>query len=286
MSALVWSLGPEAKGAQPDTIPPARKLKVFLLAGQSNMEGKGDGSKLTAADGARLEKAQKHVRFAYNRQPVVPLNVTAAGAGNKKRFGIDYSFGPELFFGLGISDAWPNDDILLIKRSLGATSLYGCWNPDWTVEKATKMGEAQIVPLFADFLAYIREVLAPYKREDYEFSGMLWVQGEADSNVSKNGPEPADTYGQNLRNLIQRIRQETGAAELPFIMVDVGGGKVVEGMKATANTMKAVSFISQSKDPQSPHYFPKHEVGHYDYEGQKRIGTLLADAYLKNYATK
>ena len=53
------------------------------------LEGKGDGSKLTADEKARLAKAGQHVRLAYNHQPVVPLNVTDAGAGNKKRFGID-----------------------------------------------------------------------------------------------------------------------------------------------------------------------------------------------------
>lgn len=273
-------------GAEALKQSPGRKLKVFLLAGQSNMEGKGDGGKLTSEDRIRLERASKHVRLADNRQPVVPLKVTMASVGNKKRFGVDFTFGPELFFGLGLSEAWPNDDILLIKRAVGATSLYGRWNPDWTLEKATKMGEAGAEPLFNDLLAYIREVLAGRAPGDYEFCGMLWVQGEADGNEAKVGSEPAATYGQNLQNVITRIRRETGVADLPFVMVEVGSDKVVAGMNATAKLLPRVSVVPQSKDPASPNFFPKHEVGHYNYEGQKRIGILAAQAFIKDFAAK
>ncbi len=273
-------------GADTPTTTAGRKLKVFLLAGQSNMEGKGDGTKLTAEDRKRLMLAQPHVRLAENRQPVVPLNVTAASAGNKKRFGVDFTFGPELFFGLGLAEAWPNDDILLIKRAVGATSLYGRWNPDWTQEKATKMGEAGAEPLFNDLLAYVREVLVGRAPGDYEFCGMLWVQGEADGNEAKVGAEPAAAYGQNLQNLITRIRRETGVADLPFVMVEVGSDKVVAGMNATAKLLPRVSVVPQGKDPVSPNFFPKHEVGHYNYEGQKRIGILAAQAFIKDFAAK
>ncbi|MBL9142520.1 MAG: hypothetical protein JNM99_02460 [Verrucomicrobiaceae bacterium] len=182
--ALFITLAAFCSSAQAAT----KKLKVFILAGQSNMEGKGDGSKLTADEKARLAKAGQHVRLAYNHQPVVPLNVTDAGAGNKKRFGIDLSFGPELFFGLKLAEAWPDDDILLIKRSQGTTSLYGVRNPEWTAEKAAKMGEEKLAPLYADLIAYVREVLGDKDKASYEFCGALWVQGEADGNVSKCGP--------------------------------------------------------------------------------------------------
>lgn len=275
-----------ARSATPPVVGPApgKTIKVFLLAGQSNMEGKGDGAKLTADERAALKRAKTHVRLAYNRLPIGPLDAVAAGAGNKKRFEIDTSFGPELFFGLRLAAAWPDEPILLIKRSVGATSLHGVWNPEWTAEKAKHMGEERATPLFADFLAYVRDVLAPYRRDEYEYCGMLWVQGEADGNVGKFGPEPAAAYGRNLQNLITRVRQETGVPALPFLMIDVGAGQVVEGMKATVKALPAVSFIPQSKDPNSSHFFPKHAVGHYNYEGQKRMGSLLAEEFLRAYA--
>jgi acetyl esterase/lipase len=266
------------------TVP--RKLKVFLLAGQSNMEGKGDGAKLTPDERARLKAVQPRIRIAYNHEPLVPLDVITAAPGNKKRFGVDFTFGPELFFGLRVAEAWPNDEILLIKRSVGATSLYGRWNPDWTKEKAAKFGEENAQPLYPDFIGYVREILSTYPRDSYEICGMLWVQGEQDSNVSKNGPEPAESYGRNLQNLIKRVRTDVGVNDLPFLLVQVGNGKVVEGMRTTEQTMQNVTLVPRSMDPASPNFFPQYPVGHYNYEGQKRIGSLLAEAFLKKYANR
>lgn len=261
-----------------------KKLKVFLLAGQSNMEGKGDGGKLTETEKKDLEAVGKRVRLAYDHEPIRPLSVTEASAGLKKKFEVESVFGPELFFGLKMAAAWPDQEFLFIKRSVGATSLYGRWNPDWTAEKAAKMGEEKAPPLYADFIGYVREVLGAYKPEEYEICGMLWVQGEADGDP-KRGIEPAEAYGENLQNLITRVRKDTGVPELPFLLVQVGFGQVTEGMQATAGAMKNVSLIPQSKDPASPNFFPKYPVGHYNYEGMKRIGSLLADEYLKRHAT-
>ncbi|MCF7847880.1 MAG: sialate O-acetylesterase [Kiritimatiellales bacterium] len=282
---ILASLVAQADGLQkPDA---GKKIKVFLLAGQSNMDGRGDGGKLTADDKARLEKAQQHVRFAYNRNPIVPLDVTVPTSGTAKKFNLKLTFGPELFFGLGMSQAWPDEKILFIKRSIGGTSLYGCWNPDWTVEKATVMKEEKKEKLYSDFIAYIKEVLSNYSKAEYEFCGILWVQGEADSGVPKYGPKPAETYGDNLQKLITGIRKETGVKDLPFMMLQVGGGQVVEGMQHCAQTMKNVSFIPQNKtDPQSSNYLPGYgpPTGHYNYEGMKRIGKMFAETYLGKYA--
>ena len=271
-----------------ETTPPKGKLKVFLLAGQSNMDGRGDGSKLTAEDKGRLAIAQQHIQFAYNRQPVVPLDVTTPKPYTAKKFKLERTFGPELFFGLGVSERWPNERMLFIKRSIGGTSLYGCWNPEWTEEKARVMSEEKKPRLYADFVAYIKEVLADYPSDEIEFCGMLWVQGEADSGVSKFGPKPADSYGQNLQRLIQGVRKEVDVPDLPFMIMQVGNGKVVESMQKAAETLKNVSFISQSKDPKSPAYLPGYgpPVGHYNYEGMKRIGAQFADVFIQEYTSK
>ena len=45
--------------------PLIQKKKVFLLAGQSNMDGRGDASKLTLQDYQELELAQKNIRYYY-----------------------------------------------------------------------------------------------------------------------------------------------------------------------------------------------------------------------------
>lgn len=60
-------IGASAAFAQPQdrTTAANSKKKVFLLAGQSNMDGRGDASKLTLQDYQELELAQKNIRYYY-----------------------------------------------------------------------------------------------------------------------------------------------------------------------------------------------------------------------------
>ena len=254
--------------------------KVFILAGQSNMDGRGDGSQLTADDRQRLAAVQDRVLLAYNGGATQPLDVTTPQPWIGKKFGLDLTFGPELFFGIRVAEAWPDHDILLIKRSLGGTSLYGAWSPDWNLDRALVMNEADRPHLFAELVGDIETVLGALGDKDYEIAGMLWVQGETDSNVNKFGPEPAATYGENLGRLIREIRKVAGDPDLPFHMLQVGGGAVVEGMRDTAEQMPFVYLIPQSRDPESSSFLPKYgpPVGHYNYTGMKRIGGLFAES--------
>ena len=70
-------------------------------------------------------------------------------------------------------------------------------------------------------------------------------------------------------------------------MLQVGGGDVVEGMKNTAGSDPNVLFIPQSKDPNAANFLPGYgpPVGHYNYEGMKRIGNLFSEAVLGYYGT-
>jgi hypothetical protein len=269
---------PVAQVAKEETTP---KTLIFLLAGQSNMDGRGDASQLTTEDRRRLAAVQDRVLLYYNHFPFQPLQPYVPPAHTARKFQLDTVFGPELFFGVGMAEAYPDRKILLIKRSLGGTSLYGCWNPYWDLEKATLMNEEKRPRLFEDFISYTKEVLTDYPAGTYELGGMLWVQGETDSGVKRFGTAPSLAYGDNLRALVAAVRAEMGIAELPFVMLQVGHGKVVEGMQTLAKEDPYVKLIPQEKKEISPYYYPKYgpPVGHYTYEGMKRIGHLFFQVY-------
>lgn len=262
------------------------RTRVFLLGGQSNMDGRGDGSKLTEEDQRRLDAVKDRVQLAYNMEPVRPLGVTIPQPWTARKFKLEKTFGPELFFGIRMAEAYPEDRILLIKRSKGGMSLFGAWNPEWTEEKARAMGEEDQPRFYEELLAMTRKILEEQGLDETHLRGMLWVQGESDTGTKRHGTIPADTYGSNLGNLIRSIRADTDRENLPFLMLQVGGGKVVEGMKETAAKLEHVTFIPQNKkNPEAPNYLPGYgpPVGHYNYEGMKRIGNLFADAFLNNY---
>jgi hypothetical protein len=256
-----------------------KKIKVFLLAGQSNMEGRADGNKLTPQDRERLGKAQRRVQLAFNYEPIRALDVAKPSAEIAEIYKRDLIFGPELFFGITLSEAWPQEKILLIKRAEGGTSLHGCWNPDWRADKATAMGESGKPKLYSALTAYVKQELSGYGEDEYEICAMLWVQGESDAGNETAAAE----YGNNLGNLVERIRHDVGRKTLPFLLFQVGHGKVVEGMRRTAREVPNVTLIPQSLDPVSLDFYEKMENGHYNHEGMRKLGHRFAELFLSQH---
>ena len=255
----------------------AEKIQVFLFAGQSNMDGRGDGNRITAKEQEQIRAAQKQIQFFYNHG----TNVFGAIDPSKnisRKFSLSKVFGPELFFGLKLTAAMPKKQFIFIKRAEGGTSLYGCWNPDWTEEKAGVMNEKDKPRLYADFVQYTKDVLSGYKSGTYEICGILWVQGEADSS----NPVAAAEYGKNLINLIIRLRADLDAPDVPFLMMQVGSDQVKAAMTDAVNQLPAVYTLPMHRDPASADYYTTYgpPIGHYDYEGMKKIGMNLAEVYL------
>lgn len=265
--------------------------KVFLFAGQSNMEGRADADKIPLEDVERLEAVKHRIQFYYNSEPVSPLKVTTGSTYVQKKFSLTNVFGPELFFGIELAEAYPNEEFIFIKRSKGGTSLYGAWNPNWTEEKAALTNELKIPKLYSEFISLSRSVLDSMPKNAYEICGMLWVQGEADTNT-KRGLQPSESYGDNLTTLIHSVREEFELPEMPFLLFQVGGGKVVEGMLKVAENDTYVGMIPQSSDKKSKDYYPKNPspLGHYVTNSMKRIGTeffsLYQELYVNEYLTK
>ena len=277
LAVTLASVGYSDELRRPD---PGKKIKVFLFAGQSNMEGRANGCKLTRKDQARLKDAQKRIQLAFNHKPSGPLDVVSTSQEIRKIYQRDRIFGPELFFGIGLAEALPNEKFLFIKRTRGSTSLHGGWNPDWSEDKAALMDEAKHPKLYHEFVDYVRRVLDGYSPDDYELCAMFWVQGESDGKM----PEAEAAYGTTLRELIERIRLDTRHDTLPFILFQVGSPQVVEGMRRTATKVPNVTLIPQSQNPDSPDFYEKMENGHYNYEGMKRLGTRFAEVFLRTYA--
>ena len=275
-----------------------QKTKVFLLAGQSNMDGRGDASKLSEEEMKLLANASKIIHFVYKGtvgegnaiQYKGALDFTNPWSFVKQKFKIEKCFGPELFFGVELVKNYPKQDYLFIKRSQGGTSLYGAWSPNWSFEKASFLNEQDKPKLYQDFIDLVDAELAELHPDSYEIVGMLWVQGETDSNTS-NGSVAADTYHLNLENLINSVRDHYDIPDLPFLIVGVGSKKVQKAMVQVSNKLTNVSFIERSQDVDNSNYTPIYThkwngkpVGHYNYEGMKKIGQLFFESYQISYA--
>lgn len=276
----------------------AEKTKVFILAGQSNMDGRGDASKLSEEEMKLLANASEKIHFVYRGtvgegnaiQYEGALDFTNPWSFVKQKFRIEKCFGPELFFGIELVKNHPKQDYLFIKRSQGGTSLYGAWNPNWSFEKASFFNEQDKPKLYQDFINLVDAELAKLNPNSYEIVGMLWVQGETDSNTS-NGSVATDTYHLNLENLVNSVRGHYDIPNLPFLTLGVGSKKVQKAMVEVSKKLTNVSFIERSQDVNKSNYTPIYthkwkgkSVGHYNYEGMKKIGQLFFESYQASYA--
>jgi len=185
-----------------------------------------------------------------------------------------------LFFGIEMSEKYPEHQIILIKRARGGMSLYGAWNPNWTLEKATLIKEQNQPKLYEEFVNYSKKVLSKCDEKEYELCGMLWVQGESDSG-KKGGLKPREAYQENLTNLVASVRRDFKHPKLPFLLFQVGFGKVVKAMQNVAKADENVVLIPQEQNKKSKFYFERNPppIGHYTTPAMKKIGMYFFEFY-------
>ena len=233
-----------------------KPVKVFILAGQSNMEGQAvvdlDGKDYNNGKGtlaslfkdpakAMLVKHLKNakgewvvrddvwVRYQREKQPLLagPLSVGFSVYGDK------HHFGPELQFGHLLGDHFENQ-VLLIKTAWGGKSLYKDFRPP--------SSGGEVGPYYTKMLAEVRLALANlktdfpgYDGQGYELAGFVWYHGWNDGVDPKNAvPE----YEQNLVNLIKDVRKDLKAPNLPVVIGELTG-PWVEAPGAWATLRKA-----------------------------------------------
>jgi hypothetical protein len=242
-------LAPLASGAEP--------VKVFLLAGQSNMQGhgkiaadpkanEGRGSLVwlvknpdTAArfkhlvDDAGAWVARKDVQIWYLDRH----GDLAPGFGHKEGF-----IGPELGFGHVVGDAL-TEPVLLIKLAWGGKSLGQDFRPP--------SSGGDVGPYYQEILKLTKEALreAPklfpqYADRKLELAGFGWHQGWNDRvNQAFN-----DQYERNMANFIRDIRKDLDAPHLPFVIAETGMSGREETHPRALSLMKAQAAVAQYEE--------------------------------------
>lgn len=241
--------------------PPAfgedgKAVKVFLLGGQSNMVGGGKAAKLEPPYTEPLETLT-----VWNLGKWKPLSLSL----NINKPG---EFGPEIPFGHAIAQAYPGEDIRLVKYARGGTALFNDWSPE------TKG------PQYVEFMKTAKAALADLdaSKVEYEIVGMMWLQGESDAHERKG-----EDYEKNLTRFIAHMREEFKTPDMPFIIArvrDFYGGKTGQAKMVRDAQVK----IAES-DPNAAWFdtddLTMRNAGHYDAAGLLEIGKRFAASYQK-----
>jgi hypothetical protein len=224
-------------------------VKVFILAGQSNMEGHGGVKTLDRlgehpTHGTLLKKIKRDdgsfvvrddVFVSYQKADETIQRPLSVGMG---AWGADW-FGPELMFGIEMGDHF-KEPVLLIKTCWGGHSLYGNFRPPSAGKAAYETGykPEEIGASYHKMVTEVRECLAnldtdfpQLKGLKTEICGFVWFQGWNDMCQPGDDirQQVYDEYCPNFVHLVQDLRAEFKVPNLPVVMGELGvGGERVD----------------------------------------------------------
>ncbi|MHC4518009.1 MAG: sialate O-acetylesterase [Planctomycetota bacterium] len=227
-------------------------MKVFILAGQSNMEGHGQVGSLN-----HLGTHPKHGRLlrtlkSANGSWAVRDDVTVAWQAKDRKTGpltVGWGYredeiGPELMFGTVMGERY-KEHVLLVKTAWGGKSVW-CdfrspaagemtWEEKRILERDNHLKPGhfyrQMVAEIKECLANIQQVVPGYDGQGYEIAGMAWFQGWNDFcewhlelDGRRVGMGLIDRYAHNLAAMFRDLRKDLDAPGLPIVIGEMGVG--------------------------------------------------------------
>lgn len=246
-----------ARAPAPSPSAPAASsspMQLFLLAGQSNMAGRGKVEAQDSVVNLRVLKLDRSMAWVPAADPLHWDKPAVVGVG------------PGRTFGLTLAARDPGATIGLIPAAVGGSPI-SSWEPG-ALDSATRTHP------YDDALARLHAA-----RKSGTLRAILWHQGESDAT-----PALSMRYADRLRALIARFRAEAGNPNLPFIIGELGNfdGKpwstemqrVDSVHRAIAASVPNVAYVS------SEGLRDKGDKLHFDAASQRTFGERYAMAYL------
>jgi hypothetical protein len=282
----------------------ARKLQVFILAGQSNMEGQGvvsmdhpqyynggKGNLVWSMEHSASKDKMRHLRDAHGQWVVrddVEISFKVRDTVRKGPLTVGYTgyggsshIGPELQFGHVIGDFF-EEPVLLIKTAWGGKSLYQDFRPP--------SSGGEVGAYYTQMIQEVREALTALGDRPYEIRGFVWMQGWNDMCTDAAVPEYAD----NFVHLAADICREFNSPRLPIVIGELGNGGAAEpdsrmqkfrdAQRQGAERIENAMFVPTQDFARPRELSPNVGHGHHWYgnaESYFLIGDALGEAMKK-----
>ena len=246
-----------APSLEPVHAAPRRPIQVFILAGQSNMEGHGviDANPDRNDGKGTLEYLVKDQRTSEQYKHTVNSDGSWAtrddvwieylgrtgelsvGFGARKQF-----FGPELQFGHVVGSHF-KEQILIIKTAWGGKSLAGDFRPP---SSGGDVGPfyTQMIKHVNDVLANLEEHFPDYRGQGFQIAGFGWHQGWNDGLKH----DTVNEYEDNLKNLIRDLRKAFDTPNLPVVIANSGFGGKDQKIDRRLGILNAQLNVAQHED--------------------------------------
>ena len=225
---------------------------VFIMAGQSNMAGRGIVEPEDTIDDKRILSINKEGQVIIAKEPLHFYE--------PERTGLDCG----LSFAKALIKKIPDSvSILLIPTAVGGSSI-----SQWLNDSLYRN-----VKLFSNFLAKVE-----IGKQNGSIKGILWHQGESDAN-EKN----ISFYKQRLGLLLSKFRTAVGNHELPVLIGELGS--FAEDPANFTLINKAIhEYAAEDKNSRiipTKDLKDKGDRLHFNSKGQRIMGKRFAEEYLK-----
>jgi len=225
---------------------------VFIMAGQSNMAGRGVVEPEDTVSDKRIFSINKNEQIIIAKEPLHFYE--------PERTGLDcgLSFAKTL-----VKKIPDNVSILIIPTAVGGSSIR-----QWLGDSVYRD-----VKLFSNFLAKVE-----IAKQNGIIKGILWHQGESDANEND-----IPLHKQRLGLLFSKFRAAVGNNELPVLLGELGS---FSENQANFNLINKAIHEYASEDKNSRVILTndlkdKGDHLHFNSKGQRAMGKRFAKAYLK-----
>ena len=237
---------------KPDILPEKENVWVFILAGQSNMAGRGKVESSDTVPDPRILSLNKSRELILAKEP---LHFYEPGMA-----GLDCG----LSFAKTLLPSVPDSVSLLIIPTAVGGSAISQWIHDETFRE---------VPLLSNF----KEKVAIGKQHG-TIKGILWHQGENDAIK----PETIAVHQRQLEKLFRKFRKEVGNKKLPVLLGELGSFSANDQSWQEINA-QIRNFVAADRRAYLIKTADLNHNGdrvHFDSEGQRRMGERFAQAYI------
>lgn len=237
-----------------EQMPPADKVWLFVLAGQSNMAGRGLVEPSDTLPHPRIFTVTQDKRWALAKEPLQRYQPALTGLG------------PGMAFARALIKELDEDICIgLIPCAVGGSS-----TADWLSDSI--YNGVRLKSNLTEKLTWAMEYGT--------VKGIIWHQGESDATVAK-----LPYYKENTEALFKYFRDVAGDPELPIVAGELGLFPGVEKNRLEYHQINDILSAITAEDPDAMlvHSFgttPKEDNVHFNGPSQRVMGRRYALAWL------
>jgi|TARA_Y100000385_G_C13032304_1_gene611354 alpha-galactosidase len=232
-------------------------VRVFILAGQSNMVGAGEVESNPSRNGGKgslqwlTENSSTKDKYSHlktdtgawvQRDDVLIWFLNRKGLLEPGYGSNEKKIGPELGFGWTVGEAF-KEPVVLIKVAWGGKSLAEDFRPP-SLDGDTGPYYVEVIEKTKEILNTVDKHFPELKGKTFELTGFGWHQGWNDRiNQSFN-----DAYEENMIQFIKDIRHDLGKPTLPFVIAETGMSGPEEKHPRALSLMAAQKAVADYPD--------------------------------------